>query len=249
MRKTTHTIAIAALALACLFGATSASADVSAEYTLDLASAYVWRGLSVTDGLVFQPGATISHDSGFSLSFWGNMDLDDVNSYDGDFIELDIILDYAFDTDGPTDFSIGLIEYLFPVGDDPAAGGAASTTEIYLALSWDVALSPAINLYYDFDQVDGFYGDVGLSWGTDFSESGTFEISALAGYADDDYAVAYGGTEGGFYNGQVTLSIGWAPENGWGFGGYVAYSDSLDKDALPTQPVDFFGGIGISRSF
>ena len=70
--------------------------------------------------------------------------------------------------------------------------------------SSQVPLSPTIGFYYDFDQVEDFYADVGVSR---------------------------------------------ASADKWAIGGYVAYSDSLDKNVLPTQPVDFFVGFSLSRAF
>ena len=53
----------------------------------------------------------------------------------------------------------------------------------------------------------------------------------------------------GFHNALVTVGVSRARADKWAIGGYVAYSDSLDKKVLPTQPVDFFAGISLSRAF
>ena len=106
-----HRVAFMCALLAAFIAAPAANAAVTTEYSLDLVSAYVWRGYSVTDGLVLQPSVTSSHESGFSLNIWGNYDLDDVNGAAGDFIEVDITLSYAFPSEGSFSAEVGLIEY------------------------------------------------------------------------------------------------------------------------------------------
>jgi hypothetical protein len=47
----------------------------------------------------------------------------------------------------------------------------------------------------------------------------------------------------------VTVGVSRAPAGKWAIGGYLPYSDSLDKKVLPVQPVDFFAGFSLSRAF
>ena len=244
-----HRVAVVCALVAAFIAVPAANAGVTTEYSLDLASAYVWRGYGVTDGAVFQPSVTSAHDSGFSLNIWGNVDISDVNGFEGEFLEVDITLSYAFPSSGSFSAEVGMIEYLFPNGDG-VLFGAASTTELYVSFGWDVMLSPAINLYYDIDQVEDFYGDVGISWSKEVGTDTSLDIGVTVAYAGEDFAAFYGGgSDGGFHNGLLTVGVGYAPADKWAFGGYVAYSDSLDKDVLPTQPVDFFAGLSLSRSF
>lgn len=42
----------------------------------DLYSAYVWRGITLNDGLVAQPSMDVSV-GGFNFNVWGNFDIDD----------------------------------------------------------------------------------------------------------------------------------------------------------------------------
>lgn len=229
--------------LAPLLFVPGAGAEVETSYSLDLISAYVWRGLTFTDGLVFQPSITSSHDSGFSFNFWGNLDIDDVNGLDGEFQEIDLTVAYAFPTEGTVGVEIGFIEYLFPnlVG--------LGTREVYVALGWDVALSPAVTLYYDFDEVDDYYASFEIGHSRDLGNDTSLDIGLLVGNAGDTFARTYGGTDGGFYNGQATIGISHETASGWSVAGFVAYSEPLDSDVLPDQLVDFFAGFGISRSY
>ncbi len=228
IRKSATFVVLALLSLA----AAPASAD--AEYALDFASAYVWRGITFTDGAVFQPSVTASNDSGFAINVWGNLDIDDANDMSGEFNEIDLTASYGFGTDAVS-AEVGFIEYLFP--NTPFAG----TREVYLTVGWDVTAAPSVSVYYDIDEVKDFYANFGVSFGGDVSDALAWSVAVSAGYAGDDFAAAYGGLSGGIYDGNVTFGL-----SGGAWSAFVSYVDALDSDALPEQPVDFLAGIGFS---
>lgn len=210
-------------------------------YDLGLYSAYVWRGITYTDGAVLQPAITTSHDSGFSLNVWGNLDLDDANDLSGEFQEVDITLAYAFGGDTLT-AEIGLIEYLYPSEVGP------SSTEVYLAVGLDTAVSPTVTLYYDFDQVDDYYGSLGLEWAPELAGAWSATVAALVGFAGEDFAATAGGVDSGLFDGELRVSLAYA-RGRWSLGGLLAYTDSLDTDVLPDQPVDLYGAMIVSATF
>ncbi len=228
IRKSAIFVVLALLSLA----AAPASAD--AEYALDFASAYVWRGITFTDGAVFQPSVTASNDSGFAINVWGSLDIDDANDMSGEFNEIDLTASYGFGTDAVS-AEIGFIEYLFP--NTPFAG----TREVYLTVGWDITASPSVSLYYDIDEVKDFYANFGVEFGGDVSDALAWSVGVSAGYAGDDFAAAYDGLAGGMYDGNVTFGL-----SGGSWSAFVSYIDALDSDALPDQPVDFLAGIGFS---
>jgi len=135
------------------------------EFGVDLAfvNKYVWRGMLLTDGPVFQPAATLGY-KGASINVWGNLDLDNVNDNAGDFNEIDMTLDY---THTIKEFSVsgGLIYYDFPNTD------FRSTLELYVAAGVDILLQPCITVYFDVDQAQGIYGTLGLSHSFDLPDS------------------------------------------------------------------------------
>ena len=227
-RKSPVFVVLALLSLA----AAPASAD--AEYALDFASAYVWRGITFTDGAVFQPSVTASNDSGFAINVWGSLDIDDANDMSGEFNEIDLTASYGFGTDAVS-AEVGFIEYLFP--NTPFAG----TREIYATVGWDVVAAPSFSLYYDIDEVKDFYANFGVLFGGDASDALAWSVSLSAGYAGDDFAAAYNGLSGGMYDGNVTFGL-----SGGAWSASVSYIDALDSDALPEQPVDFLAGVGFS---
>ena len=227
-RKSTILLTVAALGLA------AAPAAADAEYALDFASAYVWRGITFTDGAVFQPSVTASNDSGFAINVWGNLDLDDANDMSAEFNEIDLTASYGFGTDAVS-AEVGFIEYLFP------NTAFAGTREVYLSLGLDIVASPSVSIYYDIDEVKDFYANVGVSFGGDVSDALAWSVDVSVGWAGDDFAAAYGGTSGGMYDANLTLGL-----SGGAWSGFVSYVDALDSDALPEQPVDFLAGIGFS---
>ncbi len=224
----------ATLLTAATLGLAAAPASADTSYSLDFASAYVWRGITFTDGAVWQPSVTASNDSGFAINVWGNLDLDDANDMSGEFNEVDLTASWGFGTD-TVSAEVGFIEYLFPNTLSPG------TREVYLTLGWDVTAAPSISVYYDLDEVKDFYANVGVSFGGDVSDALAWSVDVAAGYAGDDFAAASNGISGGMYDGAVTLGL-----SGGAWSAFVSYVDALDSDALPEQPVDFVAGIGFS---
>lgn len=201
------------------------AADV--EYDLALYSAYVWRGLTVTDGAVLQPAVDISHASGVSLNVWGNLDLDDVNDLAGELSEIDLTLAYEVPTGSALGLEVGWIEYLFP------STGYPTTREVYVSAGLDLVVDPFLEVYYDFGQIDGTYGQIGLTFGGDLSDKVGWEAAASAGYADSAFSEGYGGSGSGWYDGTASLTVTVAVSDVVSLDGFVQFVESLDDEVLP----------------
>ncbi|MEM1282490.1 MAG: TorF family putative porin [Chlamydiota bacterium] len=135
--------------------------DDCAEVTLSLtySSKYVWRGLNLVDESVLQPEFSASK-CGFNLAVWGNMDATNVNGHSWEYSEINVIFDYSNTLDCcrfNLNYSIGAIHYIFPSLCDP------STWEFFLGLELDTCLNPAVVVYYDIDEVKGWYMTYGIS--------------------------------------------------------------------------------------
>ncbi|MBI5696884.1 MAG: hypothetical protein HZC51_14320 [Nitrospirae bacterium] len=130
-------------------------------------SQYVVRGVSYTDGPVFQPYVWASYE-GFTASVWGNLDMTSFNSWAGNFHELDYGLDYTGEA-GIIEYSAGALYYSYPHFD------GEDTAELYAGLVADVPLSPRLTVYYDCWRGDGFFGQ--------FSVGHSFTLPVLAGCA------------------------------------------------------------------
>lgn len=222
-------------------GAVSA-ADVTAG--ADFNSAYVWRGMTFNDGLVFQPSLDVGY-KGFGINVWGNLDIGDYdNTLDrGDFSEVDFTLSYGFDIDRFS-FSLGYIEYLFPKG-------AEGTRELYGTVNVNIykGLYAGLGFYYDVEAIGDFYANGKIGYGTSIGEKFSADISALAGYASDDWAIANTGIDGGFHEYVFSASGTYTVIKNLDVSVYLNYAGSIDEDVLADQDVDFFGGVGIYYAF
>jgi len=240
---------IPVIALAIVLASSSVWA-ADATLALDINSAYVWRGITFNDGFVAQPSIDVSKD-GFGVNVWANYDIDDYDETlnDYEFSEVDLTVYYGF-TLSKLDIGVGVIEYLFPAGGD-------STHEVYLSLGLPIVggLSVGSTFYYDFDQVEGYYVDLGLTYAMDITDKFSIEAGARAAYADEDFAVAYGGTDGGLYDYTISLSASYALSEAWSVSASINYTDSLDDDALPDVEdgggvdVNTYGGISVAYAF
>ena len=230
------------LAAAAVFTGCKAVSAAEAVVSGDIYSAYVWRGMTFNDGAVFQPAVDVSH-AGFGVNVWANLDIDDYNGTlnDGEFSEVDLTVSYGFAL-GAVDVSAGYIEYLFPHSD------ADGTREIFVGGSFSPIenLSLGADLYYDFDEVEGFYAALSASYGFEPMEKLSLEAGVVIGIADNDFSL---GDKGGFHEINVSLSGSYAINDSWSAGAMIAYTNPLDKDVLPEQDVDFYGGGNISYSF
>lgn len=240
-------IAVGLVAFAVTAGGVRA-ADVTVG--ADVNTAYMWRGLTFNDEGVIQPSVDISHDSGLGLNVWGNWDLGD---YDGavesaQFSEIDITASYAIPVEG-LDLSVGVIAYTFPQG-----GADSNTHEAYVDAGVGLTddLSVGVAVYYDFDEVEDFYGNASAAYGIPVNDELSLEVSGSIGYAGDDFAAIYaGGTDGGFFDWNAKLSAAYAASETVELGAFVAYTDNVDSDALPSaaQDVDVYGGGSVYYSF
>jgi hypothetical protein len=224
-------------------------ADVTAA--VDLNSAYIWRGLTLNDGLVAQPSLDVT-SGGLDINVWGNYDLSD---YDGtlekyNFSEIDLTLAYTH-TLGPVDLTGGIIEYLFPTTDK---GGAESTQEVFLGASFEPfeklkGFSVGATGYYDFDQVDSYYISPSIGYSMDFCEGFSMDMGASCGIVGEDYAKKVsGGTDAGFNEYTLTLGTSYTIDV-YTFSGQIGYTDAIDNDVYPDPDVNFYGGAGVAVAF
>ncbi|MFO8058508.1 MAG: hypothetical protein R6V10_14580 [bacterium] len=157
------------------------------------AERYIWRGMPVNEEAVLQPSLTLSN-GGFSLNFWGNVDLTDYGEEagygdeEGNATEIDYTGSYERNL-GPVILGVGFVNYTFP------HVGLAPTTEVFASLGLDMPLSPSITCYVDEVAEGANYTSVDLSHSFDLFESGgvsmAAELSAHAGYANGKNVETY----------------------------------------------------------
>ncbi|MDA8139612.1 MAG: MltA-interacting MipA family protein [Desulfobacteraceae bacterium] len=240
---------IPVIALAIVLASSSAwAADATAA--LDLNSAYVWRGMTANDGLVAQPSMNVAKN-GFAFNTWANFDLSDYNDRldKNNFSEVDLTLSYSH-TFNKLAATAGVIEYLFPATAKTAVNG---TRELFASLSHPIigGLSAGVDFYYDVDENHGYYGDVGLTYSMDLVENLSLAASGKAGLASKEWAVYYGGEDGGWHDYILRLALTYALSKELSVGANINYADTLDKKVLPTEiaKTNLFGGVNVTYNF
>jgi uncharacterized protein (TIGR02001 family) len=242
-----------------LFASVALAQEEEDDFGIDISSdfygKYIWRGQNLSDDPVFQPGIGITWGK-FSIGFWGNMDLTNINGNSGDFSEIDYSLDYSDDFPGieGLSYSVGVIYYDFPGTAVP------DTTEVYWGLGFDVLLSPTITVYHDVDEAEGTYVNLGLShsFGT-IAElcQGVpvgLEISSGIGWGSGSYNKYYWGTDQSKMQ-DLSFSVAFPVEmKSWTITPSLNYvtllsDDIRDTDVYRTESDYFFAGVSISKSF
>lgn len=199
--------------------AVSAAYAADTSLSLDIASAYVFRGATFNDGLVAQPGLEVALPAGFSVGVWGNLDIDDYNGTinDGQFSEIDIYGSYALPIEA-FDASIGYTEYAYP--------GAEGDADREIGLSLGTALGIidlGLGVYYGLDGgIDkSLYADVSAGTSFELAEGLGLDLGTSIGYLDPDSG------ESGFNDFTVSAGLGYGL-----VGASVTYIGQVDDDVL-----------------
>jgi len=254
MSKTCSSIVVTAVAMM-LVAPTGNAADVTVGAGLN--SAYVWRGVTVNEDLVVQPSIDVAHPNGWGANVWGNWDVGDNNNQidnDREFSEVDVTLSYNVQQVEQANLTIGNITYAFP---SPQDADTRETNEIFLKLDKGRALGEgeitgSFGVYYDWDQVDDYYGDVGVTYSHPASDQLSVDLSAQVGFAGSDFAGHYGkGTSSGLFNWNATIALNYAVNESVAVSGFIAHTDSADSSVLGSQKteVDVYGGVSANYAF
>jgi hypothetical protein len=215
-----------------------AAGAADATLQADVLSAYVWRGQVYNDEIVVQPSLTAETDFGLSFNVWGNFNATDRFSpeTEREFAEVDLNVAYSRKVSFVT-LGIGYYEYLYThqtALDDVTSNAVpvAGTREVYACAELeDIILAPALTVYYDFDEVEGFYASLGISHTFDLTTELSIDLSASIGAADAEYNNAYFGiNEDALNDGNVKAAVSYALTESLDLSGYVQYTKLLDSD-------------------
>jgi len=240
MTKTYSSIVVTAVAMM-LVAPTGNAADVTVG--ADLNSAYVWRGITVNEDLVVQPSIDVAHPNGWGINVWGNWDVGDNNGNidnDREFSEVDVTLSYNVQQVEQANLTIGNITYVYP---NPRHENVRETNEIFLQLDKGRALGEgeitgAFGFYYDWQEVDDYYGDVEVTYSHPASDQLSVDLSALVGFISS-----------GLFNWNTSLALNYTVNESVAVSGFIAYTDSADTSELPRQEVDVYGGVSANYAF
>lgn len=180
-------VSLLTLTLLPLAGNVLAQAVPSIDAELALNSKYVWRGMTITDDPVLQPGVSATL-GGIGASIWGNIDTSDVNGNEWEFNEIDYSLFYSLGAP-MVSLDFGFIYYDFPNTN------ADATTELFVAAEASVILSPHVAIYRDIDEIKGTYFEIGAAHTLPIGTMG-LELSADLGLGSEGYNKGYFGVGG-----------------------------------------------------
>ncbi len=228
------------------------------DATVDIYSAYVWRGCVVNDRPVWQPGGTVSYATGdygtFSAGAWANFDITDRNNAraGGGLNEIDYTLSYAIDV-GDFSLEAGHIWYTFP----KANGGdyLGSTREVYGSVAYNNDLvTPSLALYYDYAAVEGFYGIAALNKEFELGDRTTLGFDLSLGAGDDDYMNAYfGENSAGLADFTADVYVSYALTDAISVGAKLAWTSLVDSGARDNEVYwkedILWGGVNLAASF
>jgi len=249
--------AITMIMAAALAAGVVKAADVSA--TADFASAYIFRGVTLNDGLVFQPGAKISgfpipeEYGSVAVGTWANYDISDDGGRlnKNEFSEIDYYLSYTLPVK-VVDLSATYTEYTYP-----NSGGTEADKEVAFTAGkalGETGLYPSITANY------GLGGAVEDNWyiqgGFDYTKSLTDALTLSSG-VKVAYLISETGADG-FNDATAKLGLSYALTKNWAVNGSLNYVAQLDDEVLvdadSTAGVlgydkDIFATLGLSCSF
>ncbi|MBC8206321.1 MAG: hypothetical protein ISR85_02395 [Kiritimatiellales bacterium] len=247
MKKTLILMTIAA------FAAVAAQAAEVSTY-VDFASAYVFRGVTLNNGFVMQPGAEISgfpideEYGAFAIGIWANYDIDPIDSNGSDVSEIDYYLSYTLPIDA-LDVSVAYTEYTYPESGNNAdkeialsLGSEIGTNGLYSSITFNYGVGGAVE--------NNLYIEAALDYEMELSDALTASAGATVAYLVNDTG------SDGFHNATASLGLGYALNENWSLGAGLTYIAQLDSDVLtdptPTAAgydVDLVASVGISCNF
>lgn len=229
--KVTGIVAIMALVVAV---APAIAADASAS--LDVNSAYVFRGVERSDELAVHPTVAVNSGS-LSITTWAWWDTDAAS--ETDFAEVDLSVAYALPVEA-VGLSIGWTEYLY-------TDGTASDREISLSISeLDLPLSPVVSIAVGLEGAkdSDLYVNLAVSHEMPVGDS-SLTITAAAGWMDDD-STGESGTADGSVNATLSMSVSESTT----VSAQIEYNTTLSDDVIPDTAAfdDVWGGVSVSRA-
>jgi len=250
------------ISLAYLAPARAADPDTSVDAEVLLISQYNWRGMVINEDLSLQPTLTVGH-RGFSFNVWGQMDLtdfgedecvytDDCDSRAWQFTEVDFTLDYTH-TFGKFTVGSGIIFYLYPNWDH-----ADDTHEVYINFSYDMILQPTLSVYYDFDEIDGWYINFAIGHSFTINRKFSIELFSSVGWGDSDYNnYMFGNDDSAMVDFNCGLKTPYKITDKLTITPTLTFSSLIDSDNRDIvddydccdHPDNLYGGVALSYSF
>ena len=225
----------------------AAEPAATAAASVDVASAYIFRGGTVNDKVNVQPSLEGSF-YGATLGTWGNLNTDS-----SQFDEIDYYVSYDLPLNLPVGFSVGYTEYTYPTAGqdypdglpkDSTSAGLEADREINVGASHELTINDktklASSLTGNFG-IEGPFLDKGINVTLDESidyaacDKTTISFGATgAAELGDNFA------ENGVSYAQLNLGASYGPLSAG-----AHYVIETDKDVLAVDK-DFYGTVGVS---
>ena len=206
--------------------------DVEFEASGAGLSHYMWRGLRLSEGGVFQPSLTVG-SKGFSANLWANYQFDPNR-----WSEVDFTGAYACEN-GAFNYEAGFIHYGVIEGLD--------SDEIYGGLGHADFLNPSLKIYVDVNAGKGAYLQGGLEPSIPLGKEISLNFKAYAGYVlENSYmGLSDDGQEfSNFYNADFQTSLTIPLGKGFSLEPMLGYSTSLSQNgrqAIKSSSVSPYG--------
>ena len=248
MKKLNTLLAVLVLAVV-LATPALAAIEVSGSAYVGYFDKYLWRGIDLSGGSpVVQGGVNLS-TSGFTLSYWTNIQTkdDEITYFDpavtvegGNATETDITIDYTFSPIDKLKVSVGNIWYALEGVD---------TKEAYLGLALDVPLAPVVKAYYDYDQSEenGLFYTAAVSHSFSPMDKLNLGFGALVSYNDENWGVSEEYSD--WHNYELTASATYAITDQIAIIPSVLYSSPISDEAKDAIDSEWLGGLTVSMSF
>lgn len=210
--------------------------DIEAE--LAVASKYMWRGTTIVNDWVIQPGVTVSRGP-YSIGIWGSFEPTNWNLANytqaprGRFTELEWTFAYTRSV-GSAEWNVGLIDYQFP------GTGWQRYQEWFASVELgDLWGSPYLTLWTGNNSYSGTYATLGLTRTLPTQVGGGWEVelNAELSYGDarsNNYY--YGAAKAGFTDLHVTASTFVGLGDRLSLTPALHYSTLLDRGRSPGNP-------------
>ena len=212
----------------------------SRSVSLDAVNAYVFRGSTLNDGFVLQPGGEVGF-SGFSAGVWANYDVSDYDGAldDNKFSEVDLYGSCSIPVEF-IDASVGYTAYIYPLDSTDA------DHEISLSLGLDVILAPSIGVFYGVGGgiKESLYIEVGIGHEVELAEDLSAECGIAIGYLDPEEG------DSGFSHSDISIGMSYKA-----FSASVTYVAQIDEDVLPnvddggSYDAEVIAMVGVNQAF
>jgi hypothetical protein len=193
--------------------------DTSLEASGAVLSHYMWRGIHLSEGGVFQPSLTVSR-KGFSANLWANYQFDPHR-----LTEVDITGKYSGEMK-KIRYEAGYVHYGVYQGKD--------SDEIYGSVGHSNFLKPSFQAYFDVNAGKGAYLQTGLDPSVPLSPKASLNFKAHVGYVlkNSYMGLNDGGREfSNFYGADFQTSLSISLGKRLSFEPMLGYSTSLSRNA------------------